>query len=95
MADRLAHANWDLIPEHMRGGVERWIEYGIAPGSFLIAVIENNLSMAVAKADEINLDRLPDYVRFFHWDAPSGCWGSPEKARAWEERGGLAGLEAA
>lgn len=91
--DRLSHANWNLIPEHMRGGVRRWIEHGIFPGSFLTAVIENDLRTAVAKADDINVNRLADYVRFFHCDAPAGCWGSPEKVEAWNARGGLIGNE--
>ena len=42
------------IPGYMRGGFLRWILYGIAPGHFLSAVIRNDLSAAVARADDAN-----------------------------------------
>ena len=32
------------IPEHMRGGIERYVNHGIPPGSFLTAIICNDLS---------------------------------------------------
>lgn len=83
------YQNMSRIPEHMRGGMLRWIEHGIYPGDFLIAVLENNLRDAVGFADEINIHRLPDYVRYLYNDAPSGCWGGPGNVRAWHEQGGL------
>ena len=87
----LPHANWNLIPEHIRPGVELWISRGVPPGSFLSAVICNDLSGAIGRADSINGERLRDIVSFFYMEAPSPCWGSPEKAQAWAERGGLVG----
>jgi hypothetical protein len=74
------------IPERMMGGIERWIQHGIPPGDFLMAVIENDLKGAVACADDENLPNLPAYVSYFYNKAPSPCWGSPEKAAAWIER---------
>lgn len=72
-----------LIPEHMRGGMKRYFEDRILPGSFLTAVLSNNLKMAVLKADDINIHRLPDYVRWLYWEAPATAWGSPERVRIW------------
>lgn len=78
--------NYSILPEHMRGGAQRWIENGIYPGSFMLAVIENNLVEAFGRADSINQNRLQDIVSFFYNEAPAGCWGSPEKAKLWHEK---------
>lgn len=71
------------IPEYMVGGITRYLENGIDPGSFLSAVICNDLSGAVRCADNQNIHLLPEYVRFFYWEVPSDAWGSPEKMEAW------------
>lgn len=71
------------IPERMMGGIERYLEHGIEPGSFLTAVIHNNLAEAVGCADEENMANLPAYVAFFHNEAPSTSWGSEERMQQW------------
>lgn len=73
----------DAIPEHMRGGLARYIEHHIEPGSFLRAVLENDLKGAISYADSTNRFLLFDYVNYLYNDAPSVCWGSPEKVAAW------------
>lgn len=75
--------NWDLLPEHMREGVRMYLEERIAPGSFLTAVICNDLVNALGQADHINRERLHDIVSFFYSYAPSNCWGSVEKMKKW------------
>ena len=72
------------IPERMRFGIERYINYGIPPGGFLKAVITNNLSEAIARADDENLANLPAFVAYFYNEAPSMCWGSVENYRKWK-----------
>ena len=72
-----------IIRHDMMGAIRRYIEHGIPPGSFLTAVIENNLSEAVGRADDENCENLPAFVAYFYNEAPSPCWGSPEKRRAW------------
>ena len=39
-------------------------------GSFLTAVVENNLDEAVGKADSVNVRALPIYVKYFYNYAP-------------------------
>ena len=78
--------NYSILPEHMREGAQRWIENGIYPGDFLTAVIHNDLTGAVGRADHINRNRLHDIVSFFYNDAPHSCWGDPEKTKAWHEK---------
>ena len=83
--------NYDRIPEHMQGAAQRYIEKGIPPGSFLTAVICNDLRGAFQRADHINTDAMLDWVSFFYNDVPGNCYGSPEAYDAWLKRGGLGG----
>lgn len=73
----------ELIPNYMHGGLKRYIEMGIEPGGFLMAVLENDLKTAVGQAYHINMTKLPDYARFLYNYAPSTCWGSEAKVAAW------------
>ena len=81
--------NLDMIPSHIRGAVERYVEEGIEPGGFLSAVIKNDLVNAIGRADSINKEHLEDIVRWFYNYAPADCWGSEENMREWIKRGGL------
>ena len=71
------------IPERMMPGIERYVQDRVMPGSFLQAVISNDLRLACANADEENLRNLPAYIAYFYNEAPSGCWGSREKMLYW------------
>lgn len=75
-----------FIPDHMVEGLDLWIEQGILPGSFLTAVLCNDLMDACGRADELNILNLPAYCAYLYNEAPSTCFGSPEKVRAWVER---------
>lgn len=74
------------IPERMWGGIERYIEQGMVPGDFLSAVICNDLQEAVGRSDDENINLLAVYIAYFYNVAPSQCWGSPEKMKAWIQR---------
>lgn len=73
------------IPERMMPGIRLYINKGIVPGSFLKAVICNDLREAVGCADDENLENLPAFVMYFYNEAPGSCWGSKEKMYAWAE----------
>lgn len=73
----------ELVPEHLHGALKRYIVEGIDPGGFLFAVLTNDLKEAVSRADHINLQRIPDIVKFLYNEAPGPCWGSREKVAAW------------
>lgn len=68
------------IPEHLKAGLEMYVKDGIEPGSFLQAVLKNDLIMAVGLADQINRPRLASIVNaiFNSEDVPDYCWGSQE-----------------
>lgn len=72
------------IPEYMHTGLHLWIEEGLQPGSFLKAVLCNDLENAVGRADEENLKNLPAYIYFLYNFAPSHCWGSEENFETWK-----------
>lgn len=78
--------NYDHLPEHIQGGVQRYIEHGIIPGDFLQAVICNDLKESFGRADDTNIKRMFDIVSFFYNEAPAGCWGSRKIMTAWSEK---------
>lgn len=71
------------IPERMMEGVLLYVEKGVVPGDFLVAVIQNNLKEAVGRADTENMRNLPAFVGYFYNETPLACWGSKEKMEAW------------
>jgi hypothetical protein len=85
--DKLVKTNYCCrqwyIPEHMMGGIRRYVDDRIKPGKFLTAIICNDLSDAVGRADDENLKNLPAYVAYFYNEAPSDSWGSKEKMNDW------------
>lgn len=79
------------VPEHDWDGIVRHVMNGQATGDFLTAVMENNLTEACCRADSINRHALFEIVGVLYDYTPAGCWGSPEKVKAWRKKGGLNG----
>jgi hypothetical protein len=52
-------------------------------GSFLHAVLCNDLKVAVGNADDYNLRNIPVYLAFLWNCAPTSAWGSPENVENW------------
>ena len=71
------------IPRRMGPGIINYIDNHILPGSFLQAVFENNLVDAVGRADQENINNIAAYSNYLYWEAPTACWGSPEKVKKW------------
>lgn len=79
--------DYDKLPTpDLRGSLEMYIEHGYMPGGFLIAVLENKLFEAVNRADDYNLSLIPNIVIWIYNEAPTECYGSPEKVDAWHEK---------
>lgn len=87
--------NLEELPFHMRGAMQRYIENGIPPGSFLEAVLCNDLMGALGKADSENINTLRNYGVYLYSFAPSNCFGSRQIYRDWVESGGLEGQRTA
>lgn len=60
-----------------------YVNEGYPPGDFLYAVLTNNLKEAFGRADSNNREYMFQIVSFLWNHVPSGCWGSPEKVKAW------------
>lgn len=71
------------VPEHLHGGLVRYIVHRIPPGSFMEAVLSNDLREAMGRADEASRHGLFEIVSFLYNNAPCGCWGSPANVKAW------------
>ena len=74
---------YERLPEHMQEAARLYIEEGEMPGSFLVAVLTNNLVEAFGKADEVNRSCLWDWCLWLYNEAPEHAWGSAEKVLAW------------
>ena len=72
-----------VIPARMMGGMQRYFEHGLSPGSFLMAVLCNDLVGAAYAADDENLSALPAYAAYLYNEAPSGSWGSRTAVTHW------------
>ena len=77
--------DYGRLPEHMQDGMRLYIEHGIEPGSFLTAVLSNDLMGALSKADDINRHCLLDYGMFLYNNAPSRSFGSRQAVKEWLE----------
>ena len=85
-----ADIDYSTLPEHMREGAEDYIERGYDPGSFLFAVLANDLVGAFGHADSTNLAAIHTWAQWLYNEAPHACWGSPAKVVAWcEARRGI------
>lgn len=74
------------IRDDMVAGIRRYVDEFITPGSFLQAIIENDLKTAIEQADEENLRNIPAFVSYFYNETPRECWGSREKMLAWLQK---------
>jgi len=72
-----------FVPPSLRDGLIAYIEIGRSTGSFLTAVLCNNLQQAVFRADPATLPHLPTVVRWLWNFAPAQCHGSENHHRGW------------
>lgn len=84
LEDAIAKSN---IPEYMHIGVKLYVLDGTPPGSFLSAVLRNDLRQAVLRADTNNIHHLPDYIHLFYNHLPADCWGNDENVDNWLYQG--------
>lgn len=83
--------NYDSVPvDYMAGGLKLYVEQGIEPGSFMQAILCNDLMDAVRRADATNLQLIPAWCNWIHTNLPSICYGSVERYEAWIMRQELA-----
>lgn len=79
----MTQPNPELIEQRFKESLERYIKEGIPTGSFLNAVLGNNLKESIQRADHTAIDNIPHIVAYLYNDCPSLCWGSPAKVAEW------------
>ena len=84
--------NYDRLV--LKDAIDLYIQKGRYTGSFLRAVLTNDLFEAVGRADHLNIDLIPTYCAYLYNECPAGCFGSVEQYDSWIERGGLDGMKA-
>ena len=63
--------------------INNYVTKGWEPGSFVMAVLENNLMEAFGRADLGNRASLFEICDYIYNYIPSGAHGSPERVQAW------------
>jgi hypothetical protein len=79
------------VPIHDHDSLIEYIVIGQPLGDFLEAVVENNLTEAIGRADETNRGKLFQICEWLYNNMPMSAWGSPAKYEAWIVEGGLEG----
>ena len=62
-----------VIPEYMRGGIIRYVHWGVEPGDFWEAVIKDQFVEATCRADVINLLVIKVYALLAANHMPNDC----------------------
>jgi hypothetical protein len=73
------------VPEHLIEGLALYVAHGFRPGSFLEAVLANDLMDAVKRGDDDSRAGLVALCIFIDNDLPALCHGSRERVAAWME----------
>jgi hypothetical protein len=81
------------LPNHMRGGIVRYVLLGIPTGSFLKAVFSFDDEFAAHKAGSRNLPHLDAFFEFVENECPADCQGSADVVGKWSNQNGLLQLE--
>ena len=71
------------VPDHLFHGIKLYVTKRIQTGSFLQAVLENNLVYSMFYADAISANSIQSIAKLIYNHVPSKCWGSKEKVEAW------------
>jgi len=77
---------YDRLPDGCKHPLRRYIEEGLEPGSFIKAILKNDLKGAMLAGDRetCSLYEIWDWL----WKiAPAACFGSPEAYKRWIEIG--------
>jgi len=74
---------YPTAPIHILDAITDYANNHTPHGHFVTAVLENNLSEAIFRADSNSLAGLEDIVRFVYWEIPHSSHGSVEKVNAW------------
>lgn len=72
-----------MLPVDTKERIDQYVLRGIPPGSFLSAVLAEDLFGAVTEADEDNLPNLKSVCRYVIDTTPATCRGSYADVSGW------------
>ena len=75
--------DYHLIPDHMMKSMINYADHHFPVGDFLKAIICNDLTEAIRRADDTNLWIIPIYVTWFYNEVPGGAWKSKKAYDYW------------
>ncbi len=84
----------DKVPEQFRDGIAKFVIHGIPTGSFLRALLANDLARAVSLYAGVDMESLRFTIIFCSAGIPHQAHGSPANVNNWISQGGLAGIGA-
>jgi len=87
----IGRTEYETIPPRTLQALKRFVLEGTPTGGFLEAVLNDELFLACASADQENSEALKDIVKLIYNHLPIGCWGRDEQYEEWREKGGLLG----
>ena len=64
------------LPIHCRSSIYRYLMFGQPLGSFLSAVMSNELTESFSNADNVNEFAMKRYAQFLYSSCPTTMWGS-------------------
>ncbi len=67
-------------------GIDRFAKYGQRLGSFLYAVLTNNLRESFGRADLENRRDIYEIVSYCYNEIPADIWGSEKEVQAWMDK---------
>jgi hypothetical protein len=73
----------NLIPEKIMRALVRHTVLGEATGSFVFAVLRNDLKDTFRMGSEEALEALPQILAWLYWHAPSESYGSAQAVAEW------------
>lgn len=75
--------NYHDVPDHTAEALENYFFHGYEPGSFVYAVLTNDLIGACTRCDHINRENIVNIVKWLLQRAPAGSWGSDHRVLNW------------
>ena len=63
--------------------IGRYVDHKVPPGSFLTAVLANDLMESIGRADSINRTTIGEICMFIHNEIPGNCHGSYGIVEKW------------
>jgi hypothetical protein len=76
-------SQYDKIPEHLMESLVAYVNDGRPTGGCLEALLSNDLTEVMRRADEATMFAIPRVVGWLYNKAPMGCWGSKKNVALW------------